>query len=312
MEPSISGDGRYVAYASAASNLVADDSNEVYDIFVHDRVERTTTRISVTTTGDQAVGGDSLGASISTDGRYVAFYSDAVNLVPDDTNGRTDIFVHDRVDGTTTRVSVASTGAQAMGGASLEPAVSGDGRYVAFQSAANNLVANDINGVADVFVRDTVTGTTRRVSLDPAGVESIAGDSDRPAISDDGRYVIFRTDARNLVAADTNGQQDIIIRAAPEVTVASVSPRYLDAGTTETVTISGTNFLAGTNPLVEYGSVDNVVIVDENTITADVTIESGAPAGKKQASVILNGTGPGALAGAIGVCDDCIVVPPGC
>jgi Tol biopolymer transport system component len=312
VEPSISGDGRYVAFASAATNLVENDTNGDYDVFVHDTVDRTTTRVSMTHTGDQAVGGGSLGASISNDGRYVAFYSDAVNLVAGDTNGQSDVFVHDRVAGGTTRVSVASTGQQGDGGSSLGPALSGDGRYVAFYSAANNLVADDTNGVPDVFVHDTVHGTTSRVSLDQNGVETIGGGSDRPSISKDGLYVVFRTSARNLVPNDTNGQRDIIIRAVPEVTISSVSPRKLHLGTTENVTISGTNFLAGAVPSVENASVHNVVIVDENTIMAAITIPPGAPTGTQETSVKLDGTGPGVSAGATGVCTDCVVVPTGC
>jgi Tol biopolymer transport system component len=312
VEPSLSGDGRYVAFASSATNLVADDTNGDYDIFVHDTVDRTTTRVSVASNGDQGVGSPSLGASISSDGRYVAFYSDASNLVVDDTNGLSDIFVHDTVNGTTTRVSVTTTQDQGVGGSSLEPSISGDGRYVSFRSSANNLVANDTNGLTDVFLRDTINGTTSRVSLDQEGLQSIGGGSYRPSISDDGRYVAFQTGARNLFANDTNAQRDIVTRAMPEVTITSVVPRNFSVGSTAPVTISGTNFLAGAAPWIESASLSNIVIVDESTITADVTIPSGAPRGMQETTVTLSGTGPGAFSGVTGTCTDCVVIPSGC
>jgi Tol biopolymer transport system component len=310
VEPSISGDGRYVAFASSATNLVADDTNEEYDIFVHDTVDRTTTRVSVASTGDQGVGGSSLGASISADGRYVAFYSDASNLVADDTNGRSDVFVHDTVNGTTTRVSVASTGDQGVGGPSLDPSISGDGRYVAFRSSANNLVANDTNGLTDVFLHDKVNGITSRISLDQEGVQSIGGGSYRPSISDDGRYVAFQTGARNLFANDTNAQRDIVIRAIPEVRVVSVVPDRLAIGATTSVTFTGTNFFPGAIPDLDDAQTSNVVIVDENTITVDVTVPAATLAGAQDVSVGLPGTGPGSQTGAIGTCADCASFTP--
>jgi Tol biopolymer transport system component len=146
--------------------------------------------------------------TINTDGRYVAFASDATNLVPNDTNGVRDVFFHDRQTGATTRVSVDSSGAQANG-ASGSQAISADGRYVAFQSDATNLVPNDTNTVADVFVHDRQTGTTVRVSVDSSGAQG-GGFSSAPAISADGRYVGF--DSFNaLVPGDTNNAGDVFL-----------------------------------------------------------------------------------------------------
>jgi Tol biopolymer transport system component len=148
-----------VAFISGASNLVIGDTNGNYDIFVRDLLGGTTTRVSVDSIGAQA-NGDSGYPVISSDGRYVAFTSGASNLVAGDTNstydifGTYDIFVRDTVGGTTTRVSVDSIGAQANGD-SLYPAISSDGRYVAFTSGASNLVAGDTNSNSDVFVRGT-------------------------------------------------------------------------------------------------------------------------------------------------------------
>jgi hypothetical protein len=143
-----------------------------------------TTRVSVSSAGAEADGASDCPA-LSADGRYVAFRSQATNLVPGDTNGVADVFVHDRVTHTTTRVSVASDGTQGDGAAGC-PAISGDGHYAAFGSAASNLVAGDTNGAQDVFVRDVVAGTTTRVTDLPVGSTVYA-----VALNGDGRYVLF-------------------------------------------------------------------------------------------------------------------------
>jgi len=161
--PSISADGRYVAFESFATNLVAGDNNGYLDIFVRDRQTGQTTRVSVDNSGNQG-NGHSSAPSISADGRNVAFQSDATNLVAGDTNGVYDIFVHDRQTGRTTRVSVNSSGIQ--GNAySDQPSISADGRHVAFESLATNLAAGETNGATDVFVHDRQTGQTTRVSV---------------------------------------------------------------------------------------------------------------------------------------------------
>ena len=201
--PSISADGRYVAFESIASNLVPFDTNgsEGQDIFVHDRQSGITTRVSVDSYGTQG-NWFSSESSISGDGRYVAFYSYASNLVPGDSNTEPDVFVHDRQTGLTTRVNVSSSGAQANG-YSIEPSISADGRYVTFSSTADNLVAGDTNGWDDVFVHDRQTGITTRVSVDSSGVQGDSS-SQEARISADGRYVVFDSGASNLVAAGTN------------------------------------------------------------------------------------------------------------
>jgi Tol biopolymer transport system component len=201
MAPSISADGRYVAFVSEASNLVPGDTNAHQDIFVRDRLAGATMRVSVSSSGEQG-DNDSRFASISGDGRYVAFHSYASNLVPGDTNGTWDVFVRDRVLGVTERVSV-STGGEQTNGQSYYPSISGDGRYVAFQSDASNLVPGDTNGCFDVFVRDRLSGTTERVSVSSAE-EQGNWHSQLPCISADGRYVAFHSSATNLVPGDTN------------------------------------------------------------------------------------------------------------
>lgn len=212
--PAISADGRFIAFYSLASNLVPGDSNGYPDIFVRDRVLGSTVRASVSSTEAQANGG-SARASISADGRFVAFHSDANNLV-NDTNAARDVFVRDVQEGVTTRVSVSSTGSQATGGSS-SPFISADGRYVLFSSSAPNLVPNDTNNASDVFRHDRLTGATIRVSLGPipfiGGVPVQGNDSSYAAgISADGRLALMSSDASNLVPNDTNGRADVFVR----------------------------------------------------------------------------------------------------
>jgi Tol biopolymer transport system component len=206
---SLSPDGRFVAFASAATNLVASDTNGAPDVFVLDRPTGTIDRASVTSGGIQGIG-ESLHPAITPDGRYVVFDSYASNLAPGGTSGRSDIYLRDRQAGTTEVVSLSSGGAHGNSD-SFRPQVSADGRFVAFESNATNLVTGDTNGVNDVFVRDRQLGTTERVSVASGG-----GQGDQysyvASISSDGRYVAFQSFADNLVAGDTNGQMDVFVR----------------------------------------------------------------------------------------------------
>jgi Tol biopolymer transport system component len=206
--PSLSGDGRYVAFHSWASNLTPGDTNGYTDVFVHDTHEETTQLVSVDAGGGPA-DGDSYGAAISADGRWIAFHSRAEDLVPDDTNGVGDVFLHDRLSGTTTRVSVDSSGRQADQ-SSDDPAISADGTRITFSSWATDLVQGDTNGEVDIFVHDTTTRRTTRVSVSTDGTES-NGTSAEPAISLDGRVVAFSSFATTLDGPDTNRTSDIFV-----------------------------------------------------------------------------------------------------
>ena len=206
--PSISADGRYIVFASDATNLVEGDTNGETDIFVHDRKTGETQRVSVASDGTQGNGNNTfIASSISADGRYVVFSSSADNLVDGDTNGVQDCFVHDRVTGYTIRVSVASDGTQANGacahiglwGIFYGPSISADGRYVAFSSDATNLLEGVTHG--GFFVHDRVTGKTT--------YERSGGS---PSISADGRYVAF-----------SNGGIYVHDRVTGETTLESVS-----------------------------------------------------------------------------------------
>ena len=229
--PTPTPDVRYVAFSSWATNLVAGDTNGPYplghDVFVRDRLNGTTERVSIGSLGQQ--GDDqSFHPAISADGRYVAFTSYAANLVAGDANGVEDVFIRDRVAGTTELVSLDSSGMQANGGVSCA-SISTDARYVTFYGSASNLVPGDTNGTMDVFVRDRLTGTTERVSVDSGGAQGNS-DSYGGPISPDGRYVAFHSTAKNLVPGDTNGKMDVFLRDRQTGTTERLS---VDSGGTQ-------------------------------------------------------------------------------
>jgi Tol biopolymer transport system component len=204
--PSLSESGRYVAFQSYASNLVPDDTNGCADVFVFDRKNGSIRRVSVSSSG---LAGDLYSGepAISADGRCVAFRSDATNLVPNDTNGCADVFVHEIPTGRTYRVSVGPAGAQGNG-PSGAPSISRDWRFVAFESSASNLVQGDQNGVQDVFVRDRDGLSTIRVSVGQNGEGD--ADSGAPSISRDGRSVAFTSMAARF-AGESEYDLDVFL-----------------------------------------------------------------------------------------------------
>jgi hypothetical protein len=218
---SVSADGRFVAFQSYSTNLVSDDTNSASDVFVRDRQTGVTEWISLTESGTFG-DADSGGPAISSDGRYVAFWSDATNMVSGDTNNRRDIFLRDRQMGVTEFISLDSLETKSNS-FSDEPSVSGDGRYVVYHSFADNLTAEDNNGSYDVFLRDRQTGQTELISKNTGGAYS-NGNSYRPDISTDGRYVVFESVATNMgVSNDTNNRLDIFLRDRQMSTTEMVS-----------------------------------------------------------------------------------------
>lgn len=205
----MSSDGRFVVFASAAPNLVPNDTNANTDIFVRDLALSTTTRVSVRSDGTEGIGFFQWPA-ISADGRFTAFETLSGDLVGGDSNQCFDIYVHDALLGSTVRASLSSTATQGHLH-SYRPAISADGRFLAWQSAANDFVHNDTNGSSDVFWRDLATGITRRVSVATSGAE---GDSSSfsPSMSADGTRIAFLSDASTLVSGDTNASIDVFVR----------------------------------------------------------------------------------------------------
>jgi Tol biopolymer transport system component len=206
----VSTGGSFVAFSSRATNLVLGDTNGAMDVFVRDVAAGTTERVSISSGGVQG-NGDSFEPRISSDGRFVSFASRAFNLVGEDHNGQADVFVHDRATGETVLVSANRYGTQGNG-ASLDPDLSADGRFVAFESAATNLVKNDANGQDDIFVKNLSTGAVALASVAWNG-EQANSFSNEPSISDDGNVVGFASVASNLVEKqDINGAYDVFVR----------------------------------------------------------------------------------------------------
>lgn len=273
-ESAISADGRFVAFASQATNLVPGDTNGGYDVFLRDRKWGITRRVSV---GPNGVQGDKdCGyATISADGRLIAFSSAASNLVRNDTNRRIDIFVRDRQTRVTERVNVGPSGVQANGDSSSQqpPAISADGRFVAFVSDADNLVRGDTNGAADIFVRDRRKGTTRRVSVGPGGVQG-NGFSFMPAISSDGRFVSFASTATNLVPGDTNGAADIFVYDRQKGTTRRVS---VGPGGAQANASSERPAISSSGRLVAFSSYATQLMPGDTNDWEDVFVRVPAP-----------------------------------
>ncbi len=246
---SITPDGRYVVFSSFASNLVPNDTNNKIDVFVRDTIAGSTSRISISSAGTQGNADShhanvtpafnlinnydlvSSNITITPDWRYVLFLSHASNLVPNDTNGGSDIFMRDTVAGTTTRINISSAWVQ-DNNSSFLPKISSNGRYVVFESYASNLVPNDTNGVQDVFMRDTVAGTTSLISISTQGQASNSY-SAYSSMTPDGRYVAFQSYASNLVPNDTNGYFDVFVRdvVAGTTKIISVSSAWVQGST---------------------------------------------------------------------------------
>jgi len=272
----ITPDGRYVAFVSSASDLVASDSNNATDVFVRDLTLGTTTLVSVNSAGTDSGNGHSsalASPAITPDGRFVAFTSLASDLVPNDTNNAADVFVRDLVNGTTTLVSVNSAGTGSGNAGSLaNPAISADGRYVAFASDASDLVAQDSNGTTDVFVRDLVAGTTTLVSVNSAGVDSGNGDSGFLSVvmTPNGRFVAFESNASDLIPTDNNGATDIFVRDMTAQTTALVSPNYV--GTDTGNDISFFPVLSPDGRYVGFSSNASDLVANDNNGTTDVFV----------------------------------------
>lgn len=266
--PSISWNGRFVAFYSLASNLVAGDSNSWWDVFVKDRQNGYTQRVSVASDGSEG-NNMSYEPAITFDGRYVTFTSIATNLVPGDTNGVDDIFIRDRITNSTERVSLSATGTETDAG-SFRSSVSYDGRLVAYESLASNVVLGDSNGSWDVFVRDRSSMTNERVSVANDGSEAM-GNSRGRALSWDGRRVAFTSAGTTLVAGDTNLVVDSFVRDRIDSATWRVSvswPVQVSANTDEVVLAGGGRSAAFTTAgefaglLPDGNGVDDVYVAD--------------------------------------------------
>ncbi|MBU6399828.1 MAG: PD40 domain-containing protein, partial [Verrucomicrobia bacterium] len=251
--PVLSSNGQFVAFVSQANNLTPNDAagnarGRWLNVFVRNLASNQTTLVSVTPDGTTTGNDDSYSAGLSADGRFLVFESRASNLVTNDTNGVSDIFVRDLEAGVTKLVSGNASGAGSGDGASSNPSITPDGRYVVFESAADDLVPNDTNGIPDIFVRDLQTGTTILVSTN-AQVSSVGGgESDSPVITPDGRWVAFVSTAANLVAGVTNTQGDVYARDLATGTTYWVSTNAAAIARSSTTNVM--RFLSSMNPVI--------------------------------------------------------------
>jgi len=280
----ISADGRYVAFETFSTTLVAGDTNFASDIFVRDRQTGQTTRVSVATDGTQG-NSSSYAPDLSDDGRYVLFTSTASNLVANDFNNANDVFLHDRLNGKTARVSLGSTGAE-LNGPSKSARLSADGRYVVFVTDAPFVVPG-VAGGPHVYRRDLATSVTTLVSSSASGAPG-DGASDHPAISDDGQAVAFESASTNLVAGDTNGQTDVFVRdlassQTVRVSVTTSGDQAFSYSQTPSISADGRRVaFAGRAQLVPFdlNGLDDVYLHDRDTgetelVTVDVSGGTG-------------------------------------
>lgn len=305
--PSISADGRYVAFTSYATTLVPDDTNGVQDVFVHDRQTGQTTRVSVASGGAQ---GDKLSTapSISADGRFVAFTSYATNFASG-TSGQGDIFVHDRLLGETEFISIA-TGELVNNKGSAHPSISADGRYVAFSLMYWYPIPeypDDLRWYSVIYVRDRLTLTTQRITpiLLPYN-DHLGENSFLPMISADGRFVTFSSNVTVLlVPGDNNFKEDIFVYTMQtgeftRVSVASNGAEANDHSYTPVISADGrlVAFMSAASNLVtgDTNDLPDIFVHDRDTgqtqrvsIAADGTQTSGQPADSRLPSISADG-----------------------
>ncbi len=275
-EASLSADGQFVAFYSLASNLVPDDTNKQYDVFVKNLQTGEIVRASTDVDGDQGNGHSNYGStnpSLSADGRYAAFHSWFFNLVAGDTNDAYDIFIKDLQTGDIVRASTSATGGQANDG-SGHPSLSADGRYVAFGSSGSNF-GSDTNHWSDIYVKDLLTGKITRASTDSFGRQA-NGNSQSPTISADGRYVAFLSLASNLVPGDTNGgfgQFDVFVK---DLQTGKILRASTDANGNEGNNTSDSVFglsLSADGRYVAFLSYASNLVPNDTNGTADVFVK---------------------------------------
>lgn len=262
--PSVSGDGRYVAYLSPATNLVASDVNGWMDAFARDLVTNKNVLLSVSSAGVQA-NGPTVTVVAAADGRHFLFTAGGTNLTPGDANATADVFVRDTATNTTALVSATSTGASGNNASTAE-SISSDGRYAAFESIATNLVAGDTNAVGDVFVRDLTTGETTQASLGSAG-EQLASESTDADLSATGRYLAFVTRSSGVVPGAGNGFSQVYLRdlTTGQVTLVSKTPGGVAAGAD-----SRAPSVSADGKIVVFESAASDVVADDTNGANDI------------------------------------------
>ena len=302
--PSISDDGNHVVFTSRATNLVPGTTAVVMNVYLRDLQAGTTSLASVSHDGSPSVSEVTGGATISADGRYVAFTTRGA-LVPEDTNNLFDVFLRDTHLGTTSRVSVASDGSEGNGSSS-RPVISADGRFVAFDSFASNLVQGDDNGAKEPFLHDTLTERTTALVRSANGELGDSGGGGA-AFSGDGRYASFTSISENLIDGAGGSVAGVFVTIVQPVGVHAVSPAVLPKGSVTQVEVTGAGFEAGnTTVLVSNGEVTNVVVLAEDRLLADVQVPADAKSGPQNVVVAKGGGGAGPFTGSSRDCDSCV------
>ncbi|MBM3674689.1 MAG: hypothetical protein FJW88_06980 [Actinobacteria bacterium] len=308
-EPMIDPAGRYVAFASAAPNLITGDTNEAEDVLVKDRSGGTLSRASLTSAGLQA-NSSSMTPFIAGAGRYVLFASYATDLVTGDTNGLLDVFVRDRVAGTTERVSVAGDGSQALGsGISVPGGISGDGRFALFSTTGTSLIAAGQSASLPVaLVRDRTGGRTLKVTSRADG--NLLDEGFLGSISDDGRYLLLASRDVSAVEPDGNGSTfDVFLRSTVNPLVLGLSPASVPRGASTTVSFLGTDLAPGSTILLGEGvSVTNVVFVSPSQIEVSISVAPNAVPGPRTPLLVDNGSGAGPASGGVAFLPDAFAV----
>jgi Tol biopolymer transport system component len=262
-EAAISADGRYVAFSSRATNLLPEDTDAIADVYLFDRVTGELELLSISSSGNKG-NADSGKPSISADGRLVVFESLATNFGGGSSRPGSDVFLRDRDIGRTQLISLNPDTSAAGNAESNNPVISSDGRLIAFDSAASNLIANDTNGLRDVYVYIREQRRQQRISLTASGTQA-DGDSTNPALSADGRDVAFLSRARNL-AEGTAEAMGVYVRNR----VTSITTKVAEGPAFEYVTISGSG-----DTLLHQGE-GRLVLYDVPTATRRVLFSSGA------------------------------------
>lgn len=258
----ISGDGRLVAFSSSASDLVTGDTNDVKDAFVADLISGETIRVSSSQSGVQA-NGTSGNPTLSGDGQLVSFHSSATNLISDDTNDASDVFVKNLQTGEVGLVSSSSTDAQgnAASYAYGYSSISDDGRFVAFMSYASNLVSGDTNNEEDLFVKDLVTGNVQRVTTTESSGQVSNPNAISATISADGRFVVFESYSSEFVVGDTNGKTDVFVK---DLLTGTISRANRPADGSESVGSAFDARISGDGRYVVFRSIADDLIENDN------------------------------------------------
>ncbi|WP_455197793.1 PKD domain-containing protein [Kaarinaea lacus] len=281
---SISADGRYVVFDSIASNLVTDDNNETWDIFLRDRLNETTIRVSQSSQGTDSDGA-SIDPVISDDGTVVVFSSSATNLVDDDTNQVADIFRMDLITGSLVRISV-NRDLEEANNDNDAPDVSADGRFIVYESNATNLSAdNDSNGATDIYLYDSQTGLTERVSVNSAE-EQGNGISRNPSVSDNGRFIVFESHSTNLVADDANDASDIFMRDRELGITFRLS---LSNGGEQANNDSATPMINANGTVVVFQSTASNLVDDDDNDVRDIFVRDLVTSTTSRVSIRSNG-----------------------